>query len=100
MNSERIYLDNASTTNLSAEVLSAMLPVLTDTFGNSSSVHSFGAEASKLVEEGRKNIAETLNAKSNEIYFTSSGSEANSWAIIGLANANRTKGNHIITTKI
>ena len=100
MNTERIYFDNASTTNLGAEVLNAMLPVLTDNYGNSSSVHSFGAEASKLVEESRKTIAETINAKPKEIYFTSSGSEANSWAIIGLANANREKGNHIITTKI
>ena len=100
MNTERIYLDNASTTNLSAEVLSAMMPVLTDNYGNSSSVHSFGVAASKLVEESRKTIAETINAKPGEIYFTSSGSEANSWAIIGLANANRNKGNHIITTKI
>lgn len=97
---EKIYLDNASTTNLSAEVLSAMMPVLTSTFGNASSIHSFGRDASVLVEEGRAKIAESINAKSNEIYFTSSGSEANSWAIIGIANANRDHGNHIITSKI
>ena len=100
MNRERIYLDNAATTNLSAEVMSAMLPVMTNVFGNSSSNHSFGQEASKLVENARDIIAESIGAKSNEIYFTSSGSEANSWAIIGLANANRNKGNHIIVSSI
>lgn len=97
---EKIYLDNASTTNLSAEVLNAMLPVMTNNFGNSQSMHSFGQEASKLVESARETIAESINAKSNEIYFTSSGSEANSWALVGIANANRNKGNHIIVSKI
>ena len=74
---ERIYFDNASTTNLNAEVLNAMLPVMTDNFGNSESVHSFGRDAQNLVDTARDTIAETINAKSNEIYFTSSGSEAN-----------------------
>ena len=100
MNKEKIYLDNASTTNLSAEVLNAMLPVLTNTFGNSSSMHSFGRDASNLIDNARDLIAETINAKSNEIYFTSSGSEANSWAIVGIAKANRNKGNHIIVSNI
>lgn len=100
MEKERIYLDNAATTNLSAEVLNAMMPVLTDVHGNASSLHSFGRDASRLVDESRDIIAETINAKSNEIYFTASGSEANSWAIVGIANANRNKGNHIITSKI
>ena len=100
MNKEKIYLDYASTTNLSAEVLNSMLPVMTNTFGNSSALHSFGNEALNLIDDARSVIAETINAKSNEIYFTSSGSEANSWAIIGLANANRNKGNHIIVSSI
>ena len=100
VNKEKIYLDNAATTNLGAEVLNAMLPVMTNVFGNSSSMHSFGNEASNLVEQARETIAETINAKSNEIYFTASGSEANSWALIGIANANRSKGNHIIVSKI
>lgn len=100
MNKEHIYLDNAATTNLSAEVLNAMMPVMTGTYGNASSVHSFGREASKLVETARETIAETINAKPSEIYFTSSGSEANSWAITGIAYANRNKGNHIIVSKI
>ena len=97
---EKIYLDNASTTNLGAEVLNAMLPVLNNNFGNASSMHSFGKDAANLVNESREKIAETINAKSNEIYFTSSGSEANTWAIVGIANANRNHGNHIITSKI
>jgi len=96
---ERIYLDNAATTNLGAEVLNAMLPVLNDNFGNTSSIHSFGKDAEKLVDNSRETIAESINAKSNEIYFTSSGSEANTWAIVGIANANRNHGNHIITSK-
>lgn len=100
MNTEKIYLDNAASTNLGAEVLTTMLPVLTSEYGNTASNHSFGARATSLVEESRSIIAETINAKSNEIYFTSSGSEANSWAIVGIVEANRGKGNHIITSKI
>ena len=97
---ERIYLDNAATTNLSAEVLNAMLPVLNNNFGNASSIHSFGRDAASLVDQSRDTIAESINAKSNEIYFTSCGSEANTWALVGIANANRNHGNHIITSKI
>ena len=100
MNKEKIYLDNASTTNLSAEVLNAMLPVMTSTFGNPSSSHSFGREASDLVEKARDIVAKSINAKANEIYFTAGGSEANSLAIVGLANANRNKGNHVIVSAI
>ncbi len=100
INKEKIYLDNAATTNLSAEVLNAMLPVMTNVVGNSASMHSFGREAANLVENAREVIAESINAKSNEIYFTASGSEANSMALIGIANANRSRGNHIIVSKI
>lgn len=100
MSKDKIYLDNAATTNLSGEVLNSMLPVLTNTFGSSVSSHSFGRESELLINSARETIAETINAKSNEIYFTSGGSEANSWALIGIANANRNKGNHIIVSKI
>lgn len=100
MNNERIYLDNAATTSLSAEVLNAMMPVLQTNYGNPSSIHQFGRNSASLVDESRDTIAETIGAKSNEIYFTSCGSEANSWAIVGLAMANRNKGNHIITSSI
>ncbi len=100
MNKEYIYLDNAASTGLSAEVFNAMMPVMTGVYGNSASNHQFGRDAQKLIESSRDAIAETINAKSNEIYFTSSGSEANSWAIVGIAYANRNKGNHIIVSKI
>ena len=95
-----IYFDNASTTKISGEVLNAMMPVLTDVYGNSSSVHAIGRRANKYLDEARDQIAKSLNVKSTEIYFTSGGTEANNWAIIGLAMANRNKGNHIITSKI
>ena len=100
MNKEMIYLDNAATTSLSAEVINEMLPVMSSVYGNSSSIHAFGREASNIIDESRDKIADIINAKSNEIYFTSSGSEANSWALIGIANANRDKGNHIVVSKI
>lgn len=100
MTTEKIYLDNASTTNLSAEVLNAMLPVMTNNFGNSASTHAFGRESADLIDQAREVIAESINAKPEEIYFTSCGSEANSWAIVGIANANRAKGNHIVVSKI
>ncbi len=100
MKKEMIYLDNASTTNIGAEVLNSMVSVYNNTYGNSSSIHSFGREASGLVDASRDAIAESIGAKSNEIYFTGSGSEANSWAIIGLAYANQHRGYHIITSKI
>lgn len=100
MNKDKIYLDNATTTNLGGEVLSAMLPVLTNNFGCTSSLHEFGKESRELVNNAKAIIAESINAQADEIYFTSSGSEANSWALIGLANANRNKGNHIIVSKI
>lgn len=95
-----IYLDNAATTKLGGEVLSSMMPVLTDCYGNSSSVHAIGRRANKYLDESRDQIAKTLDVKPNEIYFTSGGTEANNWAIVGLAMANRNKGNHIITSKI
>lgn len=100
MNKERIYFDYAATTNLGAEVLNEMMPVMNNVFGNSASIHSFGRESLNLIENARETIAESINANPNEIYFTSGGSEANSWAIVGLANANRNKGNHIIVSSI
>ncbi len=97
---DRIYFDNAATTSIGAEALNEMMSVLTNVQGNSSSIHSYGREASRILDNSRDIIAKSLNVKSNEIYFTASGSEANSWAIIGLAFANRVRGNHIITSKI
>ena len=97
---ERIYFDNAAATSCGAEAINAMIPIFTSNYANSASQHSFGIETSNLITSARELVADTIGAKSNEIYFTSSGSEANTWAIIGIANANRNKGNHIITSQI
>lgn len=95
-----LYLDNAATTKTAPEVLEAMLPYFTEKFGNPSSVYTFAAGNKEVVEVQRDRIAATLGAKSNEIYFTAGGSEADNWALKATADAYRDKGNHIITTKI
>lgn len=97
----RVYLDNAATTYVSGEVLNEMLPCYNAIFGNSSSLHSFGREAAAIVDRARDRIAKAINAqKSNEIYFTGSGTEANNWAIKGIARAYKNKGKHIIVSAI
>lgn len=95
-----LYLDNAATTKTAPEVLEAMLPYFTEKFGNPSSVYTFAAGNKEVVDVQRDRIAATLGAKSNEIYFTAGGSEADNWALKATAEAYRDKGNHIITTKI
>ena len=95
-----LYLDNAATTKIAPEVLEAMLPYFTEKFGNPSSVYTFAAGNKEVVDVQRDRIAATLGAKSNEIYFTAGGSEADNWALKATAEAYRDKGNHIITTKI
>lgn len=96
----KVYLDSASTTYVNSEVLQEMMPMFNSNFGNPSSTHLYGREASAKIDEARIKIAKSINANSGEIYFTSGGTEANNWAIRGLAYANRDKGNHIITSKI
>ncbi len=96
----RIYLDHAATTPTRPEVVKAMLPYFTDSFGNPSSIHSYGQEAKGAVEEARTKVAELIGARSEEIVFTSGGTEADNFALKGIAYANEDKGNHIITTSI
>lgn len=97
---DRIYLDNAATTPVDKRVLEAMLPYYSDVFGNPSSLYSYGQEAKKAIEEAREKVAKALGADSDEIYFTSGGSESDNWALKGVAYALKDKGNHIITTEI
>ena len=95
-----IYVDNAATTMLEPEVLEKMMPYLTDNYGNASSIYRFGQEAKEVVNESRETIAKCLNADTKEIFFTSGGTEADNWAIKGVADALSKKGNHIITSAI
>ena len=95
-----IYVDNAATTMLEPEVLEKMMPYLTEFYGNASSIYRFGQEAKEVVNKSRETIAKCLNADAKEIYFTSGGSEADNWALKGVADALSKKGNHIITSAI
>lgn len=96
----RVYLDNSATTSLAPEVLDYMRPYFLEKYGNASSLHSFGREALKAVDEGRAKIANIINARSNEIYFTSGGTESDNWALRGVVASSKNKIKHIITTEI
>ena len=95
-----IYLDNAATTKTAPEVVEAMLPYFTEHFGNPSSVYGFAAANKEVITRQREIIADTLGAKSNEIYFTAGGSESDNWALIATAEAYASKGKHLITSTI
>ena len=95
-----MYLDNSATTQISKEVLDEMMPYLTEEFGNPSTLYSIGRESKKALEQARQRIADSINAKKDEIIFTSGGSESDNLAIKGLAFKLRKKGNHIITSEI
>lgn len=96
----RVYLDSAATTYVTNEVLNEMMPCYNIFFGNPNSIHSFGREAQGIVDRARDRIAKTINANSEEIYFTSGGTESDNWAIKGIAHAYANKGKHIITSQI
>jgi len=95
-----IYMDHAATTYTKKEVLDAMIPYFTTYFGNPSSIYSLARETKKAIDVARTKVAKAINANENEIYFTGGGSEADNWAIKGIASAYKQKGNHIITTVI
>lgn len=95
-----MYLDNSATTEISKEVLSAMEPYLKENFGNPSTLYSIGRESKKALKLARKQVADSINAKTDEIIFTSGGSESDNLAIKGIAFKLKSKGNHIITTEI
>src|SRR5512139_1474764 len=98
---QRVYLDNAATTQVDPAVLEEMLPYFANQFGNHSSIHWFGRETRKAIEEAREIVAAEIGAAApQEIVFTGSGSESDNMAIRGVALANREKGNHIITSAI
>ena len=96
----RIYLDNAATTRTAQEVVDAMLPYFTESYGNPSSIYELGQRSKEAITNAREEIARVIGAKTEEIYFTGGGSEADNWAIKAAYEAYKNKGNHIITTKI
>src|SRR5215467_8240424 len=95
-----IYLDNNTTTPIRPEVVAAMMPVFTEHFGNASSIHWFGQHAKSLMDDARQRVAKLINAETAEIVFVSGGTEADNLAIRGIAESQRTKGRHIITSQI
>ena len=95
-----MYLDNSATTQVSDEVFKEMEPYFTKEFGNPSTLYSIGRESKKALNLARQRVADAINAKPEEIIFTSGGSESDNLAIKGLAFKLRNRGNHIITTEI
>ena len=90
--SKLIYLDNAATTKTAPEVVEAMLPYFTEYYGNPSSIYDFAQKSKEAVTKGRQQIADVLNAKKEEIYFTAGGSEADNWALKATFEAYKSKG--------
>lgn len=97
---KKIYMDNAATTKTRPEVVQAMLPYFTEIYGNPSSVYELASQCKQVVDESRQIMAKSINARQEDIYFTGSGTEADNWAIKETVDAYKTKGNHIITSKI
>ncbi len=97
---KRVYLDYSATTPVKDQVLQSMLPYFTEKFGNPSSLYDAGLESKDAVEEARGQVARLINASPKEIFFTAGGTEADNWAIFGIADKLKSRGNHIITTKV
>lgn len=97
---KNVYMDYSATTYVKPEVLEEMMPYFTQKFGNPSSFYGISRETKKAIDKARGQVAETLNCSADEVYFTGGGSEADNWAIKGIASAHKNKGNHIITTKV
>ena len=93
-------MDHNATTPVRSEVLDAMLPFFNESFGNASSIHTFGQDARDAIEKAREKVAEALGADSSGVYFTSGGTESDNAAIKGIAHASRGKGNHIVTSAL
>lgn len=96
----QVYVDNSATTKISKVVLDRMMPYLKENYGNASQEYNLGKISKEAIENARQEIAKLLNVNTKEIYFTSSGTESDNLAILGLARANKSKGRHIITTSI
>src|SRR4029079_19279271 len=101
----KVYLDHSATTPVDRRVMEAMLPYLSEKFGNASSVHSFGQEARAAVDRARREVAALIGARANEVVFVSGGTEANNLAIRGvtdlaLAKVSKAKNGHVITSAI
>lgn len=97
---KNVYMDYAATTYVKPEVLEEMMPFFTEKYGNPSSFYGISRETKMAIDKARGRVAKALNCDMNEVYFTGGGSEADNWAIKGIASAHRKKGNHIITTKV
>ena len=96
----KVYLDHAATTPCDERVVEAMLPYFTNEFGNANSQHGFGRDTAKAVADARASIAQLIGCQPNELYFTGSGSEADNWALKGVALHRKDKGNHVIISSI
>lgn len=97
---KNVYMDYAATTFVKPEVLDEMMPFFTEKYGNPSSFYGISRETKMAIDKARGRVAKALNCDQSEVYFTGGGSEADNWAIKGIASAHRRKGNHIITTKV
>lgn len=100
MSRREVYMDNSATTRVKPEILDAMLPAFQEHFGNPSSIHHYGQGAKVYVDRARMQVAELFRCLPEEIYFTAGGSESDNWALKAVAEKFKTKGNHIITSKI